>query len=92
MKAIAEETKSVAILTQKDSTNMRIITAITLIFLPGTFVAVSELCELCELCRVPCNMTGLANTSVRHSSGPSFSIFRTVETLLIYHRGSGCIG
>jgi hypothetical protein len=40
MKAIAEDSKKVALLTRHDSTNMRIITTIPLFFLPGTFTAV----------------------------------------------------
>ncbi len=36
---IAEDFKRVALLTRKDSTDMRIIAAVTLLFLPGTFVA-----------------------------------------------------
>ncbi len=40
MKAIAEDSKNVALLTRLDSTNMRIIAVVTLFFLPGTFTAV----------------------------------------------------
>lgn len=36
---IAKDSRKVAILTRKDSTDMRIIAAVTLVFLPGTFVA-----------------------------------------------------
>ncbi|KAK6371653.1 hypothetical protein LTS17_008905 [Exophiala oligosperma] len=39
MKDMAEDSRNVAILTQKDSTNMRIIAVVTLLFLPGTFMA-----------------------------------------------------
>ncbi|RMZ83475.1 hypothetical protein DV737_g1584, partial [Chaetothyriales sp. CBS 132003] len=39
MKTIAEESRNVAILTRKDSIDMRIIAAVTLVFLPGTFIA-----------------------------------------------------
>lgn len=38
---IAEDSKNVAILTRRDSTGMRVIAAVTPMFLPGTFVAVS---------------------------------------------------
>lgn len=38
---IADDSKKVAILTRRDSTDMRVIAAMTLMFLPGTFVAVS---------------------------------------------------
>lgn len=38
---IAEGSRKVAILTRQDSTDMRVIAAATLLFLPGTFVAVS---------------------------------------------------
>lgn len=37
---IAEESKKVTMLTRNDSTDMRIIASVTLLFLPGTFVAV----------------------------------------------------
>lgn len=36
---IASDSRRIAILTRRDSTDMRIIAAVTLIFLPGTFVA-----------------------------------------------------
>ncbi|KAF2013810.1 hypothetical protein BU24DRAFT_494212 [Aaosphaeria arxii CBS 175.79] len=36
---IASSSRRIAILTRKDSTDMRIIAAVTLVFLPGTFVA-----------------------------------------------------
>ncbi|KIX10427.1 uncharacterized protein Z518_01509 [Rhinocladiella mackenziei CBS 650.93] len=39
MKDMAEDSKNVAILTRKDSTDMRIIAVVTLMFLPGTFMA-----------------------------------------------------
>jgi Mg2+ and Co2+ transporter CorA len=39
MKDIAEDSRNVAILTRRDSLDMRIIAAVTLIFLPGTFLA-----------------------------------------------------
>ena len=39
MKKIAEDSRKVAILTRRDSTDMRIIASVTLVFLPGTFVA-----------------------------------------------------
>jgi hypothetical protein len=38
---IAEESRKIATLTRQDSIDMRIIAAVTLIFLPGTFTAVS---------------------------------------------------
>lgn len=38
---IADESRKVAIWTRRDSTDMRIITVITMLFLPGTFVAVA---------------------------------------------------
>ena len=37
---IADDSRKVAIWTRRDSTDMRIITVITMLFLPGTFVAV----------------------------------------------------
>ena len=40
-KKTAEDSKKVALLTRRDSANMRIIAAVTLFFLPGTFTAVS---------------------------------------------------
>lgn len=43
---IAEDSKKVAMLTRKDSTDMRIIAAVTLLFLPGTFVAVRAISHL----------------------------------------------
>ena len=43
---IADESKKVANLTRRDSTDMRVIAAVTLIFLPGTFTAVSLLDRL----------------------------------------------
>ncbi|OQU97329.1 hypothetical protein CLAIMM_03275 [Cladophialophora immunda] len=39
MKDMAEDSRNVAILTRKDSTDMRIIAVVTLLFLPGTFMA-----------------------------------------------------
>lgn len=39
MKDMAEDSRNVAILTRKDSTDMRIIAVVTLMFLPGTFMA-----------------------------------------------------
>jgi hypothetical protein len=42
MREIAEDSKEVSLLTRRDSVDMRIITAITLFFLPGTFTAVSK--------------------------------------------------
>ena len=38
--AIAEDSRHIAISTSRDSTDMRIIAVLTLIFLPGAFVAV----------------------------------------------------
>jgi len=43
MKAIAEDSKQVGIMTRNDSTDMCIIAVVALIFLPGTFTAVSLL-------------------------------------------------
>jgi hypothetical protein len=40
---IADDSKHVAILTRRDSTDMRVTAAVTPIFLPGTFAAVSPL-------------------------------------------------
>lgn len=40
MRFIAGETKEVAVLTRRDSTDMRTIALVTLTFLPGTFTAV----------------------------------------------------
>ncbi|KIW76250.1 hypothetical protein Z517_10996 [Fonsecaea pedrosoi CBS 271.37] len=39
MRDMAEDSRNVAILTRKDSTDMRIIAVVTLLFLPGTFMA-----------------------------------------------------
>ncbi|KAF2103839.1 hypothetical protein NA57DRAFT_70047 [Rhizodiscina lignyota] len=39
MRKIAKDAKEIAVLTRRDSTDMRIIAAVTLFFLPGTFVA-----------------------------------------------------
>jgi hypothetical protein len=39
MKEIAEDSRQIAILTRRDSVDMRIIAAVTLVFLPGTFMA-----------------------------------------------------
>jgi hypothetical protein len=39
MKDMAEDSRNIAILTRKDSTDMRIIAVVTLLFLPGTFMA-----------------------------------------------------
>jgi hypothetical protein len=39
-RAISDESRKVSLVGRRDSTDMRIITAITLIFLPGTFKAV----------------------------------------------------
>ncbi|EXJ66085.1 uncharacterized protein A1O5_10700 [Cladophialophora psammophila CBS 110553] len=39
MKDIAEDSRNAAVLTRKDSTDMRIIAVVTLLFLPGTFMA-----------------------------------------------------
>lgn len=39
MKEMAEDSRNIAILTRKDSTDMRIIAVVTLMFLPGTFMA-----------------------------------------------------
>jgi hypothetical protein len=41
MRSIAIDSSKVALLTRRDSTDMRIIAAVTLAFLPGTFTAVS---------------------------------------------------
>lgn len=46
MKQIAEDSKQIAIMTRRDSTDMRIIAAVTLIFLPCTFTAVGILLPL----------------------------------------------
>jgi hypothetical protein len=43
MHSIAIDSNKVALLTRRDSTDMRIIAAVTLAFLPGTFTAVSSL-------------------------------------------------
>lgn len=40
MKRVAEDSHKVALLTRRDSADMRIIAGVTLIFLPGTFTAV----------------------------------------------------
>jgi hypothetical protein len=40
---IADESKKVALWTRRDSSDMRVITAITLLFLPGTFTAVCQI-------------------------------------------------
>lgn len=39
---IADDSKKIAELTRRDSNDMRVIAAVTLMFLPGTFVAVSQ--------------------------------------------------
>ena len=39
---IAEDSRKVAVLARQDSTDMRVIAVATLVFLPGTFVAVSQ--------------------------------------------------
>jgi hypothetical protein len=39
MKLLAEDSHNIAVLTRRDSTDMRIIAAVTLSFLPGTFLA-----------------------------------------------------
>ncbi|OCT50410.1 hypothetical protein CLCR_06891 [Cladophialophora carrionii] len=39
MKDMAKDSRNIAILTRKDSTDMRIIAVVTLLFLPGTFMA-----------------------------------------------------
>jgi hypothetical protein len=39
MKDMAEDSRHIAMLTRKDSTDMRIIAVVTLLFLPGTFIA-----------------------------------------------------
>lgn len=41
MKAVAEDSKQVALNTSRDSAVMRTIAAVTMLFLPATFVAVS---------------------------------------------------
>ena len=41
MRCIAEDSNQVAILAHRDSTDMRVIAVVTLIFLPATFTAVS---------------------------------------------------
>ena len=40
---IADDSKKIATLTRRDSVDMRVIAAVALIFLPGTFVAVRRL-------------------------------------------------
>jgi hypothetical protein len=40
-KNISELSMEIARLTQRDGTNMRVIAGVTLVFLPGTFTAVS---------------------------------------------------
>lgn len=49
MKAMAEDSKKVGLLSRRDSNNMRIVSVVTLFFLPGTFTAV---CSLLIFCRV----------------------------------------
>lgn len=39
---IADESRKIAHLTRRDSTDMRIIAVVTMLFLPGTFTAVSS--------------------------------------------------
>jgi hypothetical protein len=39
MKGMAEDSRNIAVLTRKDSTDMRSIAVVTLLFLPGTFMA-----------------------------------------------------
>lgn len=39
MKVLAEDSRKIAVLTRRDSLDMRIIAAVTLVFLPGTFMA-----------------------------------------------------
>lgn len=39
MKEMAEDSRHIAVLTRKDSADMRIIAVVTLLFLPGTFMA-----------------------------------------------------
>jgi hypothetical protein len=41
MRSMAEDSRKIALLTKRDSNDMRIIAAVTLAFLPGTFTAVS---------------------------------------------------
>ena len=43
MRSIALDSNKVALLTRRDSTDMRIIAAVTLFFLPPTFIAVGHL-------------------------------------------------
>jgi len=45
---LAETSQQVAIATSRDSAVMRVITAVTVVFLPGTFTAVSTLRHPCR--------------------------------------------
>jgi len=45
---IADESRKIAHLTRRDSTDMRIIAVVTMLFLPGTFTAVSRLQTPCH--------------------------------------------
>jgi hypothetical protein len=47
MESLTEHMTSIALKTEKETIFMRIITVVTLFFLPGTFVAVSRLFRLC---------------------------------------------
>jgi hypothetical protein len=49
MKALAEDSKSVALATARDSAAMRVIAVVTILFLPATFTAVSNLLTICSL-------------------------------------------
>ena len=40
MRQMAQDSREAAVYTQQDSTDMRIIATVTLVFLPGTFTAV----------------------------------------------------
>jgi hypothetical protein len=48
MKALAEDSKSVALATARDSAAMRVIAVVTILFLPATFTAVSNLLTICS--------------------------------------------
>lgn len=55
MKELAADSRRIALTTQKDSAAMRVISIMTMVFLPGTFIAVGA----------------LANTSSRGGSYPA---------------------
>lgn len=87
MKAIAEDSKMVALATSEDSGAMRTIAVVTMIFLPATFTAVSMPPFIAWD-----DMSIINPVYRRRFSAPASSTSKSLDTGALCRGGSGYIG